>query len=227
VDHATLESLRQRHPAWRLLRSDHAALVAAFLHRAFVGPNVRTMAAANLAEALEDELYALRQTLGPQAFPKPATAYLDDWAAPERGWLRKFYRHGSDKPQFDLTPATEKAISWLGSLTERAFVGTESRPRVLFDPLWQMSEGTEADPWRRLAELHSGATNLSENPPPWPPTRRSISEPRSVSRLGSCVQPVLQPQSGVPFKVSTVVGHQDHAQADGVSGDQFVEVVLA
>jgi hypothetical protein len=160
MDHTTLESLRQRHPAWRLLRSDHAALVAAFLHRVFVVPNVRTMAAADLAEALEDELYALRQTLGPQAFPKPATAYLDDWAAPERGWLRKFYRHGSDEPQFDLTPATEKAVSWLGSLTERAFVGTESRLRVLFDLLQQMSEGTEADPERRLAELQRRRDSL-------------------------------------------------------------------
>lgn len=28
LDHATLELLRQSHPAWRLLRSDHASLVA-------------------------------------------------------------------------------------------------------------------------------------------------------------------------------------------------------
>jgi excisionase family DNA binding protein len=35
----------------RLLRSDHAPLVASFLHRVFVVPNVRVMAAADLAEA--------------------------------------------------------------------------------------------------------------------------------------------------------------------------------
>ncbi len=153
LDPLTLDTLRQRHPAWRLLRSDHATVVAAFLHRVFVAPNVRTMAAADLAEALEDELFALRRTLGAQAFPRPAMAYLDEWAAPERGWLRKFYRHGSDEPQFDLTPATEKAIAWLVSLTERAFVGTESRLRVLFDLVQQMSEGSDTDPQRRLAEL--------------------------------------------------------------------------
>lgn len=153
LDPLTLDTLRQRHPAWRLLRSDHAPVVAAFLHRVFVAPNVRTMAAADLAEALEDELFALRRTLGAQAFPRPAMAYLDEWAAPERGWLRKFYRHGSDEPQFDLTPATEKAIAWLVSLTERAFVGTESRLRVLFDLVQQMSEGSDTDPQRRLAEL--------------------------------------------------------------------------
>ncbi len=97
LDFATLDALRTHHPAWRLLRSDHAPLVASFLHRVFVAPNVRVMAAADLAEALEDELYALRQQLGDDAFPKPALDYLNDWAAPDKGWLRKFYRPGSDE----------------------------------------------------------------------------------------------------------------------------------
>ena len=153
LDYATLDALRQHHPAWRLLRSDHAALVASFLHRVFIAPNVRVMAQADLAEALEDELFALRERLGAGAFPKPAPEYLNDWAGPERGWLRKFYRQGSDEPHFDLTPATEKAIAWLGTLTERSFVGTESRLLTLFELLKQMSEGSETDPQTRIAEL--------------------------------------------------------------------------
>ncbi len=154
LDFATLDALRTHHPAWRLLRSDHAPLVASFLHRVFVTPNVRVMAAADLAEALEDELYALRLHLGESAFPKPALEYLNDWAAPDKGWLRKFYRPGTDEAQFDLTPATEKAIAWLAQLSERQFVGTESRLLTLFDLLKQMSEGSEADPAKRIAELH-------------------------------------------------------------------------
>ena len=153
LDFATLDALRTHHPAWRLLRSDHAALVASFLHRVFVAPNVRVMAAADLAEALEDELYALRQQLGDAAFPKAALDYLNDWAAPDKGWLRKFYGAGTDEPQFDLTPATEKAIAWLGQLSQRSFVGTESRLLTLFELLKQMSEGSEADPAKRVAEL--------------------------------------------------------------------------
>lgn len=154
LDFATLDALRTHHPAWRLLRSDHAALVASFLHRVFVAPNVRVMAAADLAEALEDELYALRLHVGETAFPKPALDYLNDWAAPDKGWLRKFYKPGTDEAQFDLTPATEKAIAWLVQLSERQFVGTESRLLTLFDLLKQMSEGSEADPTKRVAELH-------------------------------------------------------------------------
>ena len=153
LDFPTLDLLRHSHPAWRLLRSDHAPLVASFLHRAFVVPNVRVMAQADLAEALEDELFGLRQRLGTDAFPKPALDYLNDWAANDKGWLRKFYPQGSDEPHFDLTPATEKAIAWLASLTERAFVGTESRLLTLFELLKQMSEGSETDPEARIAEL--------------------------------------------------------------------------
>lgn len=152
-DYASLEALRVHHPAWRLLRSDHAPMLASFLHRVFIAPNVRTMAAADLIEALEDELFALRERLGSDVFPKPALEYLNDWASSEKGWLRKFYRQGSDEPHFDLTPAAEKAIAWLGTLTERSFVGTESRLLTLFELLRQISEGSESDPARRVTEL--------------------------------------------------------------------------
>lgn len=160
LDYATLDLLRQSHPAWRLLRSDHAPLVASFLHRVFIVPNVRVLAQADLAEALEDELFGLRQQLGADAFPKPALDYLNDWAANDKGWLRKFYRAGSDEPQFDLTPATEKAIAWLGTLAERAFVGTESRLLTLFELLKQMSSGSQADPQARVAELQKRRAEL-------------------------------------------------------------------
>ena len=154
LDYTTLDQLRQNHPAWRLLNSPHAPLVASFLQRVFIAPNVRVMGQADLAEALEDELFGLRERLGAETFPKPALDYLNDWAAADKGWLRKFYSHGSDEPHFDLTPSTEKAIAWLKTLAERSFIGTESRLLTLFELLKQMSEGSETDPEARIAELH-------------------------------------------------------------------------
>jgi flagellar motility protein MotE (MotC chaperone) len=91
--------------------------------------------------------------LGAQTYPKPALDYLNDWADPGRGYLRKFYPAGSDEPHFDLTPPTEKAIAWLETLNQRSFVGTESRLLTLFDLLKQLSEGSETDPAARLAGL--------------------------------------------------------------------------
>lgn len=132
MDYIMLNTLRSHHPAWRMLCSPHAPLAAGFLHRVFVAPNVRVIAAADLAEALEDELYALRQQLGEEAFPKPALEYLNDWAAPDKGWLRKFYRPGTDEAQFDLTPATEKALAWLAQLSVRQFVNKTEQANCLF-----------------------------------------------------------------------------------------------
>src|SRR6056297_177822 len=139
-DYTTLDLLRSNHPAWRLLRAQHAPLVASFLQRVFIVPNERVMAQADLVEALEDELFALRQQLGSDAFSGSAQNYLNEWADNDKGWLRKFYPTGTDEPHFDLTPATEKALAWLESLTERSFVGTESRLLTLFDLLRQMHE---------------------------------------------------------------------------------------
>lgn len=153
LDHLTLTTYRDRHPAWRLLASPHAPLIASFLYRVFVAPNVRLTSEADLAEMLEDELFALREQLGVEVYPKTANEYLNDWCAPDKGWLRKFYKPGTDEAQFDLTPATEKAIAWLVSLTERPFVGTESRLLTMFALLEQISTGSEADPARRLEEL--------------------------------------------------------------------------
>ena len=153
LNYDTLDRMRQSHPAWRLLRSGHAPLVAGFLHGFFLVRNRRATPQSDLAEALEDELFALRERLGDEAFPRAAIEYLNDWADPERGWLRKYYTEDSDEPHFDLTPAAEKAVRWLVSLAGRTFVGTESRLRTLFELLRQIDEGANEDPDARIAEL--------------------------------------------------------------------------
>ena len=88
-DYDTLDLLRQSHPAWRLLRSDHAPLIISFVHRVFVTPNVRVVSEPDLTEALEDELFGLREHTGQDSFPKAAIEYLNDWASPDHGWLRE------------------------------------------------------------------------------------------------------------------------------------------
>src|SRR5215469_9872172 len=157
--------LRDNSPAWRLLRAENAPLVLSFLHQVFVADNLRSISATELASRLDDELYALNQRdsdLGGRRFPKSAKAYLDDWAAPEAGWLRKYYPDGADEPHYDATPAVEKALQWLQSLREREFIGTESRLKVIFELLRQIVFGTETDPGRRLAELHRQREAIDE-----------------------------------------------------------------
>jgi hypothetical protein len=156
LDYDDVSWLRGHSPAWRLLRADNSPLILSFLYQVFIEGNVRFIAATELASRLDDALYALNERLaddGQSRFPKAPKAYLDDWASPEAGWLRKFYPENCDEPHFDVTPAVEKALQWVQSLGERSFVGTESRLNTVFLLLRQIVHGTEADPDSRVAEL--------------------------------------------------------------------------
>lgn len=153
MDFTTLDTMRTNHPAWKLLRAESAALIASFLWQAFALPNTRSITQDELTEQLEDTLYILRQQYGDNFYPRAARDYLNDWAAPERGWLRKFYPPGDDRPWFDLTPASEKALSWLDKLGDSAFIGTESRLVTLFELLKQVISGSENNPELRIQEL--------------------------------------------------------------------------
>lgn len=162
MDHDELDHLRRHHPAWSLLRADSAALVLSFLGRVFIDANASNLPASHLVSELDDELYALNERLGADTFPRRAKAYLDDWSAPERGWLRKYYPPGSDEAFYDLAPATEKALQWARELPARDFVGTQSRLNTVFELLRQMVFGAEEDPERRLAELHRRRAEIDE-----------------------------------------------------------------
>jgi flagellar motility protein MotE (MotC chaperone) len=154
VDIDTIELLRERSPAWRLLRANHAPLVLSFLGAWFVDGNRGPTPASELAAALEDHLHVVNEGRAEeQRFSQGATGYLETWADTERGWLRRFYPVGSDEVHYDATPAVEKTLGLLVELRGRPFVGTASRLETVVDLLRQMVHGAEEDPAVRRAEL--------------------------------------------------------------------------
>lgn len=153
MDFHAINSLRENHAGWSLLRAQNAPLVLSFLMTAFTGPNQRNLGRQQLIDLLEDVLFGLRETEGEDAFPKPAAQYLDDWAAPERAWLRKYYLPDQDEPRYDLTAAAEDVIRWVQGLRGRDFVATQSRLTSIFAVLKQLVQQSETDPEVRLAEL--------------------------------------------------------------------------
>lgn len=160
LDHSFVSELFARHPAWRLLRLDHAPLIVSFLHRTYIEPNRRVLVADEFTKLLDDELYMLRQQRGRESFPKGAEEYLADWVGKEL--LRKIWVTGSDDPHIDLTPATEKAIQWVSSLRERSFIGTESRLLMFVELLRQVAEESNPDVDRRLVVLHKQRAELDQ-----------------------------------------------------------------
>lgn len=158
MDHEQIEALRDRHPAWRLLRAQHASLVLSFLGSHFVQGNAGATAAARLVDELDDHLHALNAGADEPPFPRPPQEYLDSWA--EAGWLRRFYPVSSDEVHYDATPALERAYSWVEGLRTRSFVGTESRLHTVLDLLRQIVHGTETDSETRLALLRAQRAEL-------------------------------------------------------------------
>lgn len=161
MDYIAIETLRERHPAWRLLRADNSPLVLAFLGRWFVEENRGATSAAELIAALDDELHARNADHAEDPpFPKRPRDYLEDWAAPERGWLRSYYPADSDEVHYEVTSAFEKAYAWVESLRTRDFVGTESRLHTIVELLRQIVHGTDIDPQSRLAVLKTRRSEL-------------------------------------------------------------------
>lgn len=135
-------------------------MIASFLHRSFIAPNVRTISRRQLASQLDDHLFHLQETAGENLFPKAAISYLDDWASDDRGWLRKYYPQGQDEPHYDLTSQAEQALEWLKGIGQRSFIGTESRLMTVFGLLKQITEGTELSPRARIAELQKRKADI-------------------------------------------------------------------
>ncbi|MFE2972952.1 DUF3375 family protein [Streptomyces sp. NPDC059340] len=66
LDYDELVALRRHHAAWKLLQADNAALMLSFFNKVFVEQGVRSIAGVELADRLDDELFALVDFLRPQ-----------------------------------------------------------------------------------------------------------------------------------------------------------------
>lgn len=150
-----LQTLRRNHPAWRLLCADQAPLLAAFFYREFLAAHRRGIETEEILQDLDLFLYDVSQQTGELAGRTPQE-YLDRWT--EQGWLRKYAWHGAW--YYDLTATAQKAVDWLVSLHQRAFVGTESRLHTVFGLLQEIARDTDTDAARRADWLRGEIARL-------------------------------------------------------------------
>ena len=150
-----LQTLRRNHPAWRLLCADQAPLLAAFFYREFLAAHRRGIETEEILQDLDLFLYDVSQQTGELAGRTPQE-YLDRWT--EQGWLRKYAWH--DAWYYDLTATAQKAVDWLVSLHQRAFVGTESRLHTVFGLLQEIARDTATDAARRADWLRGEIARL-------------------------------------------------------------------
>jgi hypothetical protein len=144
------------------LRSPHFALLASFLHRAFLAKNRRAIPYQELIDALEHHLQDIADSHGPELFPKSARAYVDDWINSRGGYLRKYLPLQSDEPECDLLPEIEKALRWIEEMQGRRFVGTESRLKLLLELIGDLVHGTTEDGATKLATLRARKAEIEQ-----------------------------------------------------------------
>ncbi|MBO0981979.1 DUF3375 family protein, partial [Microbacterium sp. SD291] len=152
MDHDEIEQLAQRHGAWRLLRKANAPLILSFLGTHLLEANRGAVGQSELISLLDDHLYAIHQS-DPNRYSRAPAEYLEEWAASDDGWLRRFYPTRADEIHYEATSTLEKAYRWVVDLRERSFVGTESRLHTLIALLRDIVHGSDDDPRVRVAEL--------------------------------------------------------------------------
>ncbi len=155
-----LTNKKKNHPSWRLMTADNGPLIISFLDLVFREENQRQVDEHEMVLKLEDYLYQVRDGREDDPYPRSAADYLEEWTAPGRDWLRKYYPAGSDIPHYELTPGTEKVLQWVDSLTVTRFIGTESRLQTCFDLLRQIVRGVEENSEVRIRELEEQKSRI-------------------------------------------------------------------
>jgi len=148
----TIYQLLKTHRTVTLITADSAALIISFLFKSFKqNPNgfkTDSISEKDLTDQLSEYLYILNKD--EVQFPRQPKLYLTDWT--NAGYLRK-YPIKNDEFLYELTAATENAFKWIDSLDKREFVGQESRLKILFESLKELSSKSKRDYAERLKEL--------------------------------------------------------------------------
>ncbi len=156
MDYDQLRFDLENAPSMKLLRSQHAPLIIAFLYAQFKSSQHLSVPFDDLALQLERFLEVLNEQQ-PTA-SRSASAYLKEWADEAHRIVRITSRAHGDF--VELTADAERAIGWVEGLYGREFVGTESRFLAIFNLLEEIIARSTADVPTRLEQLERQRDSL-------------------------------------------------------------------
>jgi hypothetical protein len=154
-----LVQLLAYNPAVQILRLRNAHWVLPFLYRVFKEDNRFSVAEEHLMQLLADTL-ALQEE-AEEDFTEARIEFGEDEQSRSRkyllNWVQKRllqdFQAADGAIQYQLSAHAEKIFQWLLSLQTRQHVGTESRFKLLFNSLREITEHTEDDKTKRLELL--------------------------------------------------------------------------
>lgn len=157
--HDDIFSSLNQSAAIKLIKSQNAPLIISFLVDQFKHHQQMSVSHTRLMDNLTAYLDALAES-HPGTYSGTAVSYLRLWCDDKHRFLRRYYEADSDDPVYELTPDTERAISWVEELQKSDFVGTESRFLRIFDLLQEIVTYSTEDVGERLAQLEKEKAEL-------------------------------------------------------------------
>lgn len=133
----------------RLLRADHAAVIASLLS-VHLGSAGKRVATDDLYELMDADLEVLRDHFD---LPKTAKAYCDDWRG--AGYLVRRPAMGARGETLELAPEAFQALRVLEQLEAPKSTVTQSRLISLAQSIRQLAVDTDPDVDRRLQALQA------------------------------------------------------------------------
>lgn len=150
------QRLASESTALRLLRADHAAVIAAVLEAHLGSPGAKIQAD-ELHELIDAELETLRDYF---ELPKTARAYCDDWR--HAGFLIRRPAAGSREETYELSAETYVAIRVFAQLDQPRTTLTQSRLINLAQSIRQLAVDTDPEAEGRLVALQAELTRLTD-----------------------------------------------------------------
>ncbi len=148
---ARFRRLYKEHAAWRLLRTDNAPLVLAFVADLFEDLNEVAFGRAKVA--LDTELELWREQ-GLHDSEVNASSYLRQWI--QSGWLREL------DDMLSQTDACEVALRFCRQLEQRESNATASHLRIVQDTVRDLSVALSPDPNERIALLEARKAEIQQ-----------------------------------------------------------------
>lgn len=148
---ARFRRLHKEHAAWRLLRTDNAPLVLAFVADLFEDLNEVAFGRAKVA--LDTELELWREQ-GLHDSEVNASSYLRQWIL--SGWLREL------DDMLSKTDACEVALRFCRQLEQRESNATASHLRIVQDTVRDLSVALSPDPNERIALLEAQKAEIQK-----------------------------------------------------------------
>jgi len=153
MNYEILTHLSQNHPSLKILRAHQMPLIMSFLHKTFKSKNRISIDQEELENKLTNELYKLKER-GEEDWQNKASELLQQWS--DAGYLRRYYPSKAEIPVYELTPATEKNLSWLETIVHQEhFVGAESRFKIILEVLKDILLNTTNDPIKQIQDLRT------------------------------------------------------------------------